>query len=274
MKNMLTVTSLALLLCLANFSCNKDRIDTEKLIIIAHRGGVINETLPENSLRALEEAIRRGYTHVEVDLRCTKDGHVVCFHNENMKEKTGVDKNVSDVTLEQLKKFTLIKSQESIPTFEEYCAKCQGRINLMLDIKGCDDKHIKKYVKDINNTLTKYGLMQNALFIGEDKQGILKKFYGKAKIAWRDNLETAKTMERAKHNPGQHYFIFNHAKDFDKREIDGFHKMGLEVIVSINTFHYETGDPIKQGMNDIKRLLDLGVDGVQIDSCYDTAIFD
>jgi glycerophosphoryl diester phosphodiesterase len=39
---------------------------------IAHRGGFVTETLPENSFSALEEAIRRGYSHVEIDARITR----------------------------------------------------------------------------------------------------------------------------------------------------------------------------------------------------------
>jgi len=268
MKKRLFVSFLTLLLSLANLSCDENK---EKVLVIAHRGGVVNESLPENSLAGLEEAVRRGYTHVEVDVRCTKDGKLVCFHNDNMKEKTGVDKNVSEVTLDKLRKLYLIKTQEAIPTFEEYCAKSCGRINLMLDIKGCAEEHTEEYIKQIDEILTKYGLMEEALFIGRKK--ILDRFYGKAKIALRDNLETVKASQQAKGNPGQYYFIFNHARDFDKKQIDGFHQIGMKVIVSINTFHYRTGDPVKQGKDDIKRLLDLGVDGLQIDSCYDTAIF-
>ena len=46
---------------------------TDGFILVAHRG-VVDETFTENGLPSLEEAIRRGYTHVEVDIRSTKDG--------------------------------------------------------------------------------------------------------------------------------------------------------------------------------------------------------
>ena len=74
--------------------------------------------------------------------------------------------------------------------------------------------------------------------------------------------------------PGSSFFIFNHAADFDREQVDGFHALGLDVVVSINTFHYREGDPIAQGVRDLERMLALGVDGLQIDSVYDTYLFD
>jgi len=36
--------------------------------------------------------------------------------------------------------------------------------------------------------------------------------------------------------------------------------------------HYKTGDPLQQGLDDIRQMLDWEVDGLQIDSCYDTIV--
>ena len=70
-----------------------------------------------------------------------------------------------------------------------------------------------------------------------------------------------------------YYFVFNSPKDFSKEDIEGFHKMGMKIIPSINTAHYKTGDPMSQGLTDVKKMLDWGVDGLQIDSCYDSLVF-
>jgi glycerophosphoryl diester phosphodiesterase len=53
-------------------------------LLIAHRG-VVTEESPENSLAALERAIEAGYTHVEVDLRPTKDGTAICLHDRSLR---------------------------------------------------------------------------------------------------------------------------------------------------------------------------------------------
>jgi hypothetical protein len=48
---------------------------------------------------------------------------------------------------------------------------------------------------------------------------------------------------------------------------------GLRAIASINRQHYLEGDPIVLGNQHIRHLMDCGVDGFQIDSCYDPVIF-
>jgi len=73
----------------------------DDFIVVAHRCGVVNDELTENSLAALDEAIARGYTHVEVDLRITKDGHVVCLHDANLKRTKGVDKEMDAISTSQ-----------------------------------------------------------------------------------------------------------------------------------------------------------------------------
>ena len=126
--------SLIMMVIFAN--CREPVKKPGKFILIAHRGGVVDDRLSENSIKGLEEAIRRGYTHVEVDARVTKDGHVVCYHDANLARETGVDKNISELTLAELQQIKLTKSQESIPTFDEFCQRCTGRIDLMIDIKN------------------------------------------------------------------------------------------------------------------------------------------
>jgi len=104
-KRLSAVIVLALLSSLAGTGCAVDRTPNKKnFILVAHRGGVVDEERSENSLKALDEAVRRGYTHVEVDARCTRDGHVVCFHLNNMKSETGLDVNIEDLTLEEIQK--------------------------------------------------------------------------------------------------------------------------------------------------------------------------
>ena len=55
--------------------------------------------------------------------------------------------------------------------------------------------------------------------------------------------------------------------------IRAYQALGLQVIVSINTFHYLRGDYTQQGLDDVKRMLDYGVDGLQLDAVYDETVF-
>ncbi len=250
-------------------------------MLIAHRGGVVDKDHSENSLKAMEEAIRRGYTHVEVDARCTKDGHVVCFHENNMKSEAGLDANLSDLTLEEVRKIVLTRSQEHIPTFDEYCARCKGRINLMVDIKGVSDRWIEAYTRQIDEVLRRYGLLENTLFLINqfpvgNQEKVVSWFLGRARVSWREDLQRTKIRLPHVPEPARYNYVFNSPVDLTREEIDGFHRLGLKVIASVNVDHYrgKKVDPLKQGLEDIRRMLDWGVDGLQIDSCYDPLVFE
>jgi len=121
--------------------------------LIAHRGGVVDQERSENSFKALEEAIRRGYTHVEIDTRITADGHVICFHNDELMEEAGIDGRISAMTKDAVTQVVLTRSGERIPTFEEYCAHCANRIGVMIDLKGCREEFIVSYSDEIQAAL-------------------------------------------------------------------------------------------------------------------------
>ena len=237
----------------------------EGFILVAHRG-VVTDTLTENSLPSLEETIRRGYTHMEVDLRCTKDGHAVCIHDGSLKRTADVRKSVHEVTLEELR---ALLSEEAVPSFETLCAKAAGRIELMPDAKACPPDLREAFADSMEQSLVKHGLMKGALFIGQTD--ITYRFRGKGLLSWRVPFETAKNSHQEK--PGSIYFSFNEAVHYDRETVKGFQELGVAVIVSINTFHYRKGDRVALGKADIKRALEYGVDGLQIDSVYDGVLF-
>jgi glycerophosphoryl diester phosphodiesterase len=245
--------------------------------IIAHRGGVVDAHRSENSFAAIEEAILRGYTHVEIDARITGDGHAVCFHNDTLLEETGVNGRISGMSLDAVTQTTLTRSGENIPTFEAFCAHCAGRIGVMIDLKGCEEQCIPLYAQEIETALTKHNLLDETLILinkipvnNQDK--IAQHFFGKTKVSWRQSLlETQKTVHEDPSFANNHY-IFNHGADFTNEIVSGFHSLGLEVIVSINTHHYNTQAAQQQGEHHVKQMLQFGVDGLQIDSCYDIAL--
>ena len=235
-------------------------------LLVAHRG-VVTESLTENSLGALEEAIRRGYTHVEVDVVCTKDGQALCLHDRSLKRTTGVDRNADEVTLDELRELV---SEDLVPSFEKFCQHSEGRMGLMVDLKGCPSHLTERFVASLTRSLDEHGLMDSALFIG--KPHLMRRFLDRGKLCWRAPLANARTRKLAKQNHRERYFVFNHAADFDADEVDGFHAMGLSVIVSINTGHYKKSDPVQKGLEDVRRMIALGVDGLQIDAVYEEAV--
>ena len=250
---------------------------TDPPLLIAHRGGVVDAQRSENSFKALEEAVRRGYTHVEIDARITADGHVICFHNDTLLEEAIVDGRISTMSRDQVTQVVLTESGEHIPTFEQYCARCAGRIGVMIDLKGCPDEFIAPYADEIKTALAEHNLLQESLMLinktPRDNQAVIARlFSGTARVSWRRSLdETHEAVQRSKAFAADHY-VFNHGDDFTADDIVGFQALGLPVIASINRQHYPDGNPEASGNEHILQLRDWGIDGFQIDSCYDPAL--
>lgn len=103
--------------------------------LYAHRGlHQEKDIAPENSLRAFRLAVEHNYG-IELDVQLTKDKVPVVFHDFNLKRMCGNDSKIKDLTLEQLKEFTLYNSTETIPTFQEVLDVVDGRVPLIVEYK-------------------------------------------------------------------------------------------------------------------------------------------
>jgi glycerophosphoryl diester phosphodiesterase len=71
-------------------------------LTFAHRGGA--GLWPENTLEAFRGAIALGCSHLETDLRLTRDGQIVLFHDATLERTTDGIGEVSAYTLEQLRR--------------------------------------------------------------------------------------------------------------------------------------------------------------------------
>ena len=76
--------------------------------ILAHRGA--NKHAPQNTIPAFLKAIELGADGVENDVHLTKDGELVICHNYTIDETSDGKGNISDYTLEELKKFACVKA--------------------------------------------------------------------------------------------------------------------------------------------------------------------
>ena len=80
--------------------------------IYAHRG--FSGKFPEGSKSAYEAAVKAGADGFECDIRLTKDGIPICFHDRNTKRITGRKGYVARLTLTQIdRKSTRLNSSHS-----------------------------------------------------------------------------------------------------------------------------------------------------------------
>ncbi len=119
---------------------------------IAHRG-LWDAQTPENSLPAYQKAIDANY-NIEIDVHLTKDGHLVVFHDTNLKRVCGVDMVIAKHTLEEIKQYGLSGTEHKIPTIEEFLALVDGKTGILLEIKGINPFNksiVKATIKALEN---------------------------------------------------------------------------------------------------------------------------
>jgi len=120
----------------------------------AHRGFHDNESeAPENSMAAFQRAIAAGYG-MEMDVQLSKDRVPVVFHDETLNRVCGAEGKIRDYTYEELQQFTLCKSQERIPKFEEFLKLVDGQVPLIIEIKIYEEIQTVCYAVD--EILSKY----------------------------------------------------------------------------------------------------------------------
>ena len=109
--------------------------ENEKLLCdYAHRG-LHGNGVPENSLQAFELACQNGYG-IELDVQLSRDGVVMVFHDYTLIRMTGCDKKLCELDAEELKSLRLDGTDQTIPTFKEVLDLVDGRVPLLVELKG------------------------------------------------------------------------------------------------------------------------------------------
>ena len=100
---------------------------------MAHRG-LYSKDAPENSLKAFAHAVDAGYG-IELDVRMTRDGHVVVFHDRDLKRMTGVNGRIEDKTLRDVRRLHLNNTNERIPLLSQVLRLVDGKVPIILELK-------------------------------------------------------------------------------------------------------------------------------------------
>lgn len=103
---------------------------------IAHRGLHAPGGPAENTVAAAEAAMRRGYG-VECDVRLSRDGRAMVFHDERLKRMTGIDAALADLDAAELSR-TSLHDGSAIPALADLLRALDGRVPLIIEIKGAD----------------------------------------------------------------------------------------------------------------------------------------
>lgn len=114
-------------------------LESNKTDVTAHRGA--SGMAPENTLTSIEAAIDAMADYVEIDVRQTRDGVVVVFHDKSLERIAGVEKNIGETDYSEIEYLDVGRAVseefagETIPTLEEVIQYSKGRIKLNIEIK-------------------------------------------------------------------------------------------------------------------------------------------
>ena len=106
--------------------------DIPKTHFISHRG--FTPLAPENSLPSFYYAGLLGQWAIETDLHLTRDGKIVCCHNDTIDEYCNQTGKISEMSYNDLRQAEIVngnrvkcfnKEERRIPSFSEYLSICR-----------------------------------------------------------------------------------------------------------------------------------------------------
>jgi glycerophosphoryl diester phosphodiesterase len=233
--------------------------------LIAHRGGVVDEERIENSHGAVEEAIRRGYWMLEVDIRRSRDGVPIAHHDRDFTRYYQDPRRVDQLTAEEITRLQSPAGHSPL-TLDQYAQLCHNRIRLMLDIKIDADQ---EFLTAIESILAKYDLLATAWLLGPENA---KRHFASTMKVSIGPAELAAAAERGEKGLAKRYFLFGVAAHITNHDIALARQLNVIAAPAVNTFRYQGADQASQAATDIQRLRALGVDHFQIDSVYESQL--
>lgn len=145
---------------------------------IAHRG--ISSGIPENTLPAFDEAVKKGYHYIETDVQHTSDGIPVLWHDDDLTAVGHAGESVADHTLEEIKsmRFTAYADTEyadtAVPSMEEALVFFRANgINPYIEIKRSTTT--SEQIETLYNLVHQYGMIYASTWISAmwDKLAVL-----------------------------------------------------------------------------------------------------
>ena len=166
------------------------------MINYAHRGA--SEYAPENTLSSFYLGLMQGANGIETDVRKTKDGVLVLFHDNTLDRVTDASGAVSDYTWEQLQKVKVSGNStkgffDRIVTLREFLEKFSHYdIKFAIELKGADvEAETLAMVKE-------FGIMDKTTFTSFtfDYIAKIKALEPAARVGWLTSATTDEAMEQ------------------------------------------------------------------------------
>jgi glycerophosphoryl diester phosphodiesterase len=229
----------------------------DPFLVIAHRGD--SGQAPEHTFASYNRAVELGADYIEIDLRLTKDNHLIAFHDETVERTTNGKGAVRDLTLERVKKldagswFDSSYKDEKVPTLEEIFERYGNDENYYIETEVLEGSLVME--KQLVSLIEEYNLEDNVViqsFFPESLKEV-KKLNNKLPLVLLLEKETVFTKEKINEWNNYLFAVAPTCLDLNERIVSKLHSSDLK----IHPFF-----PTKSEKEEIKRMIDIGVDGV------------
>jgi glycerophosphoryl diester phosphodiesterase len=241
-------------------------LSAEHPLRFAHRGSRV--LWPENTAEAFQGAVDLGYKYIETDVRITRDGVVVVFHDATLNRTTNGAGPVAQWDLEDLRRLDaawwfddanghpLRSTGVRIRTLDEVFATWPD-VRFNIDLKGPNMEWavadvIKRHRREETTPIGSF-VHHRAPNFRRITQGAIAVAAGPATVA---AMWAASRLGRTVRRPVAAFQVpFNYRSlPIDRKYIDAIHEAGAQIHT------WTVNEP-----EDMRRLLDLGVDGIVTD---------
>lgn len=255
---------------------NGDEI--KKVYIVAHRANTKEGKVagaPDNSVPAIEYAIKVGADMVELDVRTTKDGYFVMVHDETLSATTGKSLTVATSTLAEIKSLPMktpngkyYKDAEGnfiyTPTLQEALAACKDKIYVNLDLKAVGNE--RKLIKAI----LEVG-MGNQVMLYQSGYGACRDYIEYAMAEGVDNLcvhpHISKASEAAAYKQLPSALLFQYSYNLWTSGTSISRDMHKENLMTYSNILNYDAEIYKGNYSKLDKFLESDTDFIQTDYC-------
>jgi len=214
-------------------------------IIIAHRGA--SGYAPENTLLSYQLALEYGARMIELDVRETLDGDLVCIHDSTVDRTTNGNGEVHSYTIKELLDLDA-GGGERIPLLEDVLKYASGTLQVNIELKVIG---VEKKVLDI---VARYGMFQDI---------IISSFFNDALTVVRDLSEIAPTAILVS-KPKEE--LVRYALDLKANAINPHHQLvSPELIQDAHAAGLRVYPWTVNDSQTMKELFAIGIDGLITD---------
>ncbi len=223
-------------------------------IAFAHRGGALEN--PENTMKAFGHAVSLGYHYIETDVQLTADRVLIVFHDDTLDRVTDRLGRISEMTWAEVGR-ARVAGTEPIPRFDELLAAWpEVRLNIEPKREAC--------VEPLADAIRRAGAIDRVCVgsFNDARVTRMRRLLGPRLCTAAGVAEIVRVKAASYGVPVgnvasscvQVSVGYKGLPVVDARFVDTAHKLALPV-------HIWTID----GPAQMRRLLDLGVDGIMTD---------